>query len=136
MITQPNMKKSFSLIELIFVISVLGIIAAIAVPKLINTKNNASAATIKQDITTITTSIQSYYILNNKIEKISDAVNINPNTWSITDQKIEYKVNGTTCVTIEITTSNKLTVAIVANSSDICQKIYDSGIRDISYDLY
>ena len=133
---EPNMKKSFSLIELIFIISVLGIIAAVAVPKLMDTRSNAVTTTIKQDIATITTSIQSYYMLNNGIEKISDSVNINPNTWIVNDKKLEYKVNETTCVTIEITTSNKLVISIDETSSDICQKLYDGGIRDTSYDLF
>ena len=133
---KPNMKKSFSLIELIFVISVLGIIAAVAVPKLMDTRSNAVATTIKQDIATITTSIQSYYMLNNGIEKISDSVNINPNTWVISDKKLEYKTNDTICVTMEITTSNKLELIIDEASSETCQKLYDSGIRNISYDLF
>ena len=131
-----NMKKSFSLIELIFIISVLGIIAAVAVPKLMDTRSNAVTTTIKQDISTITTSIQSYYMLNNGIEKISDSVNINPKAWVVSDKKLEYKSNETTCVTIEITTSNKLVISIDETSSDICQKLYDAGIRDTSYDLF
>ena len=74
-----KVKKAFSLIELIFIISVLGIIAAVAVPKLLDSRSSAVVTTIKQDIVTITTSIQSYYMLNSGIEKITDSVNINPN---------------------------------------------------------
>jgi len=42
-------KQSFSLIELIFILVVMGIIASVAIPKLINTKNNATVSSIKQD---------------------------------------------------------------------------------------
>ncbi|MEA2017016.1 MAG: hypothetical protein U9N59_01100 [Campylobacterota bacterium] len=133
--TKYNMKKAFSLIELIFIISVLGIIASVAVPRLMDTRSNASATTIKQDIATITTSIQSYYMLNNGISKISDAVNINPTTWAITDKKLEYKVTEAICVAITIA-NNKLNIEIDETSSEICQKLYDDGIRDISYDLF
>jgi general secretion pathway protein G len=131
-----NIKKSFSLLELIFVISVLGIIAAVAVPKLMDTRHDAMASTITQDISTITTAVQSYYMVNNGIDKLSDTVNINPNVWTIGDKKLEYKVDDIVCITMELVQPNKLSITIQQSSSDVCQKIYDKGIRDISYTLY
>ena len=70
-----KLQKAFSLIELIFVIAILGIIATIAVPKLLNSRSNAVVTTIKQDISTITTAIQSQYMLNGSIDKITDTDN-------------------------------------------------------------
>ena len=78
-----KLQKAFSLIELIFVIAVLGIIATVAVPKLLDSRSGAIVTTIKQDISTITTAIQSHYMLNGKIEKITDSVNINEKNWII-----------------------------------------------------
>ena len=132
---KQNSKKAFSLIELIFIIAILGIIAAIAVPKLMNSKSNAVVSTIKQDIATITTAIQSHYMLNNEIEKITDAVNINEKVWNVSDQKVEYKVNDELCITIEVKES-KLDVTISESSTEVCQKLRDSGIKDVSYDLF
>lgn len=132
---KPSFKKGFSIIELIFVIAVLGIIAAVAVPKLMDSRSSALVTTIKQDISTITTSIQSYQMINNKIEKISDSVNINTNTWNVDDLKVEFTSEDKTCVIIEIVT-NKLNISIDENSSSICQKLYDSGVRNESYELY
>lgn len=126
--------KAFSLIELIFVIAVLGIIATFAVPKLLDTKNNAVVTTIKQDISTITTAIQSQYMLDSHIDKISDSVTINEKNWKIEDKKIAYDIDGTNCVTIEVTTNN-LIVNINEKSSNMCQKLFDAGIRNITYDL-
>ena len=131
---RKNFKKAFSLLELIFVIAVLSIIAAVAVPKLMDSRSSAIVTTIKQDVSTITTAVQSYYMLNNKIDKISDAVNINTKTWNVTKTQIEYKVNDTVCVKIDIT-ANKLNVDIDESRDDLCKKIFDSGVRDISYDL-
>lgn len=128
-------KKAFSLLELIFVIAVLGIIAAISIPKFLNSKTEATINSIKQDITTISTSIQSYYLINNKIDKISDSVNINESVWSVEDKKVEYKIDESVCIKIEIV-NNKLNVIVNENSSDICKKIYDSGIRSNTYELF
>ncbi len=126
--------KAFSLIELIFVIAVLGIIATFAVPKLLNTKSSAVVTTIKQDINTITTAIQSQYMLNSTIDKITDSVTINEKNWDIEDKKIEYNIDGTSCVIIEVV-SNNLTVTINEKSTSLCQKLYDAGVRNITYDL-
>lgn len=70
------MKSAFSLLELIFAIVILGIIVAFAVPKFMDTKDSALVSTIKGDVNTAINSIQSYYLLNNKIDKITEAMNI------------------------------------------------------------
>jgi general secretion pathway protein G len=131
----PTLQKAFSLIELIFVIAVLGIIATVAIPKLMDTRSNAQVSTIKQDISTITSAVQSYYLINGSIAKISDAVNINGSVWNINDTKVEYKVNNNNCVKIEVSNST-LIVDINENSTDDnCKKLLNSGIKDITYDL-
>lgn len=80
-------KKAFSLIELIFVIAVIGIISSIAIPKFLDSRSSAIVTSIKKDISTITTSVQSHYMLNNGISKITDSVNINSSIWTIEDKK-------------------------------------------------
>ena len=132
---KPNLKKGFSLIELIFVIAILGIIAAVAIPKLLDSRSNAVISTIKQDISTISTSIQSHYMVNGTLTKITDAVNVNSQTWIIADKKLEFKSETIACVTIEIVLT-KLNITIDNSSSDLCQKIYESGVRSVSYDLF
>lgn len=131
---KTSLKKAFSLIELIFVIAVLGIIATFAIPKLLETRSGAIVTTIKQDIATITTAIQSQYMLNNTISKITDSVVVNEKNWIIEDKKLQYNVQNATCVTIEVSGAD-LTVSINETSSDICQKLYDAGVRNITYDL-
>ena len=130
-------KKAFSLIELIFVISILGIIASVAVPKLMDSRSGAIVTTIKQDITTISTAIESYYMLNNGISKIENSVHINKTVWKVSDKKIEYLTDDNTnlCLSLAVT-NNKLVLNIDENSQNkICQKLLSSGVVDFSHDL-
>jgi len=71
-------KKAFTMIELIFVIVVLGILAAVALPKLADTKNQADIASGRADIATIRSAIvnerQTQLVkgINTWIPKLSD----------------------------------------------------------------
>ena len=132
------MKSAFSLLELIFAIVILGIVASFAVPKYLDTKDSALVSTLKRDISTAVSSIQSYYLLNQKIDKISDAISVNETNWTSTDTKISDKNK---CLSLEIKTADTgiksldLTVDD-ANTSNICVKLRDSGLVTTSYDLY
>jgi general secretion pathway protein G len=129
------MKKSaFSLIEMMFAIIIIAIIASFAIPKLMGSKDDATVSTIKQDIQTITSSVQTYYMVNGKIEKISDSVILNSSIWDISDLSVTYKEDDKQCVNIKIE-DKQLKISIDKTAGDICQKIYDEGIRSNSIDL-
>ena len=55
------MKKAFTLIEIIFVIVILGILAAVAIPKLMATRVDANRAKLLEDIRNATKEVVSYY---------------------------------------------------------------------------
>ena len=46
-------KKGFTLIELLIVVVIIGILAAIAIPKFANTKDKAYVAAMKSDLATL-----------------------------------------------------------------------------------
>ncbi|MCG3716936.1 type II secretion system GspH family protein, partial [Aliarcobacter butzleri] len=100
------MKPAFSLLELIFAIVVLGIIVSVAVPKFLDTRDSALVSTIKRDVNTAINSIQSYYLLNQKIEKLTDAMEISDSNWKVEDLKLTDK---NSCLTIEVKTSSNQT---------------------------
>ena len=132
------MKNEFSLLELIFAIVILGIVASFAVPKYLDTKDSALVSTIKRDVSTAVSSIQSYYLLNQKIEKIDDAINLNETNWTKTDTKI---TDRNSCLSLEIKTSDadvkSLDLTIDdTQTSDICVKVKASGLETTTYPLY
>jgi len=51
------MKKSFTMLELIFVIVILGILASVAIPKLFATRDDAVIAKIRTDVANIRSAI-------------------------------------------------------------------------------
>ncbi len=54
-------RKGFTLIELLIVVVIIGILAAIAIPKFSNTKEKAYIAAMKSDLRNLVTAQESYF---------------------------------------------------------------------------
>jgi prepilin-type N-terminal cleavage/methylation domain-containing protein len=65
MVAQRQDKRGFTLIELLIVVVIIGILAAIAVPKFQNTKGKANAASLKSDLRNLSTAEEAYMFDNN-----------------------------------------------------------------------
>ncbi|WP_162166631.1 prepilin-type N-terminal cleavage/methylation domain-containing protein [Campylobacter fetus] len=57
------MKKGFTMIELVFVIVILGILAGIAIPRLAATRDDASATKAAMEIKDVITQVAAYYTI-------------------------------------------------------------------------
>ncbi|MGH7664103.1 MAG: type IV pilin protein [Gemmatimonadaceae bacterium] len=57
-------KKGFTLIELLIVVVIIGILAAIAIPKFANTKEKAYLASMKSDLRNLATAEEGYFADN------------------------------------------------------------------------
>ncbi len=56
--------KGFTLIELLIVVVIIGILAAIAIPKFANTKTKAYVASMKSDLRNLVTAQEAYFADN------------------------------------------------------------------------
>jgi type IV pilus assembly protein PilA len=54
-------RKGFTLIELLIVVVIIGILAAIAIPKFANTKEKAYLASMKSDLRNLATAEEAYF---------------------------------------------------------------------------
>ncbi|MEW6236492.1 MAG: prepilin-type N-terminal cleavage/methylation domain-containing protein [Candidatus Omnitrophota bacterium] len=58
-------RRAFTLIELLIVVAIIGVLAAIAVPNFINAQTRAKVAKVKSDFKAIYTAQEMYYLDNN-----------------------------------------------------------------------
>jgi type IV pilus assembly protein PilA len=56
-----TIRKGFTLIELLIVVVIIGILAAIAIPKFANTKQKAYLASMKSDLRNMATTQEAYF---------------------------------------------------------------------------
>ena len=84
------MKKAFTLIELIFVIVIIGLLAAVAVPKFLNLKQHAQAnSVVKTTIDTaqelVNTAVNQLDLEDKTDVNLSDLVTLKGKGWKCTD---------------------------------------------------
>lgn len=76
------MKRGFSMIELIFVIVILGILASVALPKLAATRDDATASGLKTDVGTITQAVPALYMSQKVTSIIQSVPSLSSTSWT------------------------------------------------------
>ena len=107
------MKKGFTMIELIFVIVILGILASVAIPRLAGTRTDAEIATTVANLRTLLNDVASYYAVKGEFAEGADGVKWNEITnvplenadSSVVGGTGRLMVGGERC--IEVSINNK-----------------------------
>jgi prepilin-type N-terminal cleavage/methylation domain-containing protein len=86
-------RKGFTLIELLIVVVIIGILAAIAVPKFANTKGKARLANIKSDLKNLATAQEAYLFDNGLYADAVGKLNFSPSN-GVTVTIIEASPGG------------------------------------------
>ena len=88
-----NNRKGFTLIELLIVVVIIGILAAVAIPKFANTKEKAYVASMKSDLKNLVTVEESYFADKSTYGANTD-VNAPPYSFSASKGNTITKIAG------------------------------------------
>jgi prepilin-type N-terminal cleavage/methylation domain-containing protein len=106
----PRKQTGFTLIELLIVVVIIGVLAAIAIPKFANTKEKAYLASMKSDLRNLITAQEAYFADNSS--------NYAPST---TNLGTNYKPSpGITVTLFNVTGTGWQATATSANTSKTC----------------
>jgi type IV pilus assembly protein PilA len=100
-------RKGFTLIELLIVVVIIGILAAIAIPKFANTKAKSILASMKTDLRNLATSQEGYFFDFATYAPAVGVVAFNPTPGNVLGALSNVTVNGYTATM----TNGALTVA-------------------------
>jgi prepilin-type N-terminal cleavage/methylation domain-containing protein len=100
-------RKGFTLIELLIVVVIIGILAAIAIPKFANTKEKAYLASMKSDLRNMVTAEEAYfadsvkYIAPASLPNFAFTTGVSLNAGATTTDgwwaSVKHSTSGKTC---------------------------------------
>ena len=129
------MKNAFTMIELIFVIVIIGILAAIAIPKLSATRDDAKVSVLANNIKEIANELTAYAISQNVIKNnirdmsnVLDSMIIQRYATQIDNSTINFKAGAISdCIILKKISGNgdvNITIDFNSNNTDnICKSL-------------
>ncbi|MWV61318.1 prepilin-type N-terminal cleavage/methylation domain-containing protein [Helicobacter saguini] len=139
--------NAFSMMELLFVLVILGILASLALPRISFSRTNALAVAIQNDIQTIISSTQEYAITNAfAVQNASPQwlishLNLSPQRWIASGDSLKIANNGVLdsandCLSIRFDGVNFLQINFNrAVTSNLCSAIFKNYHGNINIPL-
>jgi len=140
-----TMKKGFTMIELIFVIVILGILAAVAIPKLAATRTDAQVSAAASDIATLYSDLGSYYTAQGHWADLNNTGTVNLTATGlrkmtnvsgayVSSNKIIFGTdnNATSCLTLTLTIDGNVSTAKASSGTVCAQVITLSGVTALT----
>ena len=136
------MKKGFTMIELIFVIVILGILASVAIPRLAATREDAEIATTIANLRTLLSDASSYHVakgnfdgtkwkdLTNVPLKTENGADIDATTLAVGNPSY-LAVGGGNCLQVSLRDGASAYIAfgkVTGNSDIVCTAVLESDL--------
>lgn len=129
------MRRAFTMIELIFIVVIIGIVTSIAIPRIVSTRYDAEVARIHINLSVMLQDIKGYYISKNKFDNLNSMVNITTglrfanNGNGIHDSIL---IGGEKCIGVTLDDSKKngkpafVKLEVQNDINQICKKIIEN----------
>ena len=133
------MKKGFTMIELIFVIVILGILASVAVPRLAGTKADAEESAAVANLRTLVSDLNTYYVATGEIpaattwSQITNVPLKDAATKKANEAGASLKVGGKECIDVQFVAEAgnvpahiKFTANNTNKGSGVCKQVVEA----------
>ena len=137
------MKKGFTMIELIFVIVILGILASVAIPRLAGTREDAEISTAVANLRTLVSDANVYYVTKGDLKEKGSttvakwgaitSVPVSAADTGVTTE-VNLKAGGKECIGVQLVEKAGTTPAYIKftkngtnSGSGVCKAVVDSA---------